>query len=169
MALGELMGALHRREPLTAKHCGAVARCARAISFRLGLPRADVASPTSPTSPTTTSTSTAAATPNGLAGEEISIHARIIAVADTFDAMTSRQSYRSPVSTAEAIAELRRAAGRPRSPSGRSAGWADYASAAAKTARSPSPMKQKRTSSIPVPSQASRTAPTAIGAASSTG
>lgn len=49
--------------------------------------------------------------PNGLAGEEISIHARIISVADTVDAMTSRNSYRTPVSHPEAFEELRRVAG----------------------------------------------------------
>jgi putative nucleotidyltransferase with HDIG domain len=46
--------------------------------------------------------------PNGLVGEQIPIAARIISVADTYDVMTSRDSYRDPVSAREAIDELRR-------------------------------------------------------------
>jgi putative nucleotidyltransferase with HDIG domain len=50
--------------------------------------------------------------PLGLAGEEIPELARIISVADTADVMTARDSYRTPVSTREAIQELRRVSGR---------------------------------------------------------
>jgi putative nucleotidyltransferase with HDIG domain len=46
--------------------------------------------------------------PNGLVGEQIPLAARIISVADTYDVMTSRDSYRQPVSSREAIEELRR-------------------------------------------------------------
>jgi putative nucleotidyltransferase with HDIG domain len=46
--------------------------------------------------------------PNGLMGEQIPLAARIISVADTYDVMTSRDSYRRPVSSREAIEELRR-------------------------------------------------------------
>jgi putative nucleotidyltransferase with HDIG domain len=46
--------------------------------------------------------------PNGLVGEQIPLAARIISVADTYDVMTSRDSYREPVSSREAIEELRR-------------------------------------------------------------
>jgi putative nucleotidyltransferase with HDIG domain len=46
--------------------------------------------------------------PNGLMGEQIPLAARIISVADTYDVMTSRDSYRDPVSSREAIEELRR-------------------------------------------------------------
>ena len=49
--------------------------------------------------------------PRGLIGDEIPALARIISVADTFDVMTSRDSYRVPVTAAEAIQELRRVAG----------------------------------------------------------
>jgi putative nucleotidyltransferase with HDIG domain len=49
--------------------------------------------------------------PAGIAGEEIPLGARIIAVADTYDVMTSRDSYRRPVSTEAALAEIRRVAG----------------------------------------------------------
>jgi len=49
--------------------------------------------------------------PNGLAGEEIPLAARIISVSDTYDVMTARDSYRRPVPPAEAIAELRRVSG----------------------------------------------------------
>jgi HD-GYP domain-containing protein (c-di-GMP phosphodiesterase class II) len=46
-----------------------------------------------------------------LSGEEIPELARIIAVADSYDAMTARDSYREPMSSQEAIYELRRVAG----------------------------------------------------------
>jgi putative nucleotidyltransferase with HDIG domain len=49
--------------------------------------------------------------PRGLAGEEIPRLSRMISIADTYDVMTGRDSYRSPVSSAEAIAELRRVSG----------------------------------------------------------
>lgn len=49
--------------------------------------------------------------PRGLVGDEIPVLARIISVADTYDVMTSRDSYRVPVSPYEAIQELRRVAG----------------------------------------------------------
>jgi putative two-component system response regulator len=35
-------------------------------------------------------------TPHGLAGEDIPISGRILAIADTFDALTSRRPYKSP-------------------------------------------------------------------------
>ena len=46
--------------------------------------------------------------PHGLSRREIPIMARIIGVADAFDAMTSERPYHSPFSVDEAIAELRR-------------------------------------------------------------
>jgi putative nucleotidyltransferase with HDIG domain len=49
--------------------------------------------------------------PNGLTGDEIPLGSRIISVADTYDVMTSRDSYRRPVSSEAAIVELRRVAG----------------------------------------------------------
>jgi putative nucleotidyltransferase with HDIG domain len=49
--------------------------------------------------------------PRGLIADEIPEMARIIAVADTYDVMTARDSYRDPVSSFEAIQELRRVAG----------------------------------------------------------
>jgi putative nucleotidyltransferase with HDIG domain len=49
--------------------------------------------------------------PNGLSGRDIPLGARIIAAADTYDVMTSRDSYRRPVSSEAALAELRRVAG----------------------------------------------------------
>jgi len=49
--------------------------------------------------------------PRGLRGEEIPLLSRMISIADTYDVMTARDSYREPVSQAEAIAELRRVAG----------------------------------------------------------
>src|SRR3954468_6851395 len=50
--------------------------------------------------------------PRGLKGEEIPELARIISVADTYDVMTARDSYRTPMSSEDAIAELRRVAGK---------------------------------------------------------
>ncbi len=49
--------------------------------------------------------------PRGLATEAIPPAARLIAVADTYDVMTARDSYRRPVPPEAAIAELRRVAG----------------------------------------------------------
>ena len=49
--------------------------------------------------------------PAGIAGEAIPLGARIIAVADTYDVMTSRDSYRRPVSTEAALTEIRRVSG----------------------------------------------------------
>ncbi len=49
--------------------------------------------------------------PDGLAGEEIPLGARIIFVCDAFDAMISERSYSNAVAPAEAVAELRACAG----------------------------------------------------------
>jgi putative nucleotidyltransferase with HDIG domain len=49
--------------------------------------------------------------PNNLPAEKIPLISRMISVADTFDVMTARDSYRKPVPRAEAIAELRRVSG----------------------------------------------------------
>ncbi len=49
--------------------------------------------------------------PRGLPAEEIPLGSRIISVADTYDVMTSRDSYRRPVSTEAAVVELRRVSG----------------------------------------------------------
>jgi diguanylate cyclase (GGDEF)-like protein len=49
--------------------------------------------------------------PDGLAGEQIPLGARIVAVCDAFDAMTSERPYRRARTEAHALAELRRCAG----------------------------------------------------------
>jgi diguanylate cyclase (GGDEF)-like protein len=49
--------------------------------------------------------------PDGLAGEEIPLGARIITVCDAFEAMVADRCYRAPVEVPEALAELRRCAG----------------------------------------------------------
>jgi putative nucleotidyltransferase with HDIG domain len=49
--------------------------------------------------------------PRGLKGDEIPQLARIISVSDTYDVMTARDSYRTPMSSHDAIVELRRVAG----------------------------------------------------------
>ena len=49
--------------------------------------------------------------PNGLKGEDIPLGARIFAVADTLDAMTSDRPYRAALSLDQAKAEIRRCSG----------------------------------------------------------
>ena len=49
--------------------------------------------------------------PQGLTGAEIPIEARIIAIADTYDAMTSERSYKKAFSRVDAINELKRCSG----------------------------------------------------------
>ena len=49
--------------------------------------------------------------PSGLKGEAIPIEARILAVADAFDAMTSLRPYRGALSYKEAVGELKRCSG----------------------------------------------------------
>ncbi len=49
--------------------------------------------------------------PDGLSGAEIPRDAKIIAVADTYDAMTTTRPYRSALSHGEAIAEIHRGSG----------------------------------------------------------
>jgi putative nucleotidyltransferase with HDIG domain len=49
--------------------------------------------------------------PDGTAGERIPLAARVVAVADTFSAITTTRSYRRAQSPEEAMAELRRCAG----------------------------------------------------------
>lgn len=49
--------------------------------------------------------------PKGLQGEEIPIMARIIAVADAYDAMTSQRTYKNALSQEEAVAELIKCSG----------------------------------------------------------
>lgn len=50
--------------------------------------------------------------PDGLKGEEIPLGARIITVADVFDAMTSRRPYRAALDAETVLAHLREEAGR---------------------------------------------------------
>jgi HD-GYP domain-containing protein (c-di-GMP phosphodiesterase class II) len=49
--------------------------------------------------------------PSGLRGRAIPLEARLIAVADAFDAMTSHRPYSAAVSTGHALAEIARCAG----------------------------------------------------------
>ncbi|MEM9465523.1 MAG: HD-GYP domain-containing protein [Actinomycetota bacterium] len=49
--------------------------------------------------------------PDGLTGEEISLAARIVAVADTYDAMTATRSYREPLRPSMAREQIARQAG----------------------------------------------------------
>jgi diguanylate cyclase (GGDEF)-like protein len=49
--------------------------------------------------------------PDRLAGEDIPLGARIIAVCDAYDAMVSDRPYRAPLTPVQALAELRRCAG----------------------------------------------------------
>ena len=49
--------------------------------------------------------------PDGLAGEAIPLEARIICIADSFDAMTSARSYREQIDAQSAVDEMRRCSG----------------------------------------------------------
>lgn len=49
--------------------------------------------------------------PDGLAGEEIPLGARVVQILDAWDAMTSDRPYRKALPKAQAVAELRRQAG----------------------------------------------------------
>ncbi len=49
--------------------------------------------------------------PKGAAGDRISLFGRIIAVADAYDAMTSKRPYRKAKTKEQAIAELKRCSG----------------------------------------------------------
>jgi putative nucleotidyltransferase with HDIG domain len=55
--------------------------------------------------------------PSGLGGEDIPLFARIIAVADAFDSLTTSRSHRSARTAEDAVAELRRRAGAQFDPS----------------------------------------------------
>jgi len=50
--------------------------------------------------------------PDGLRGDAIPFHARLVAVVDAFDAMTTARSYRAGMTPVEAMTELRANAGR---------------------------------------------------------
>lgn len=73
--------------------------------------------------------------PHGLAGEEIPLPARIIFVADAFDAMTSTRPYRQPRSLDAALAELMSCAGSQFDPAVVDALVAELAGAAEPRAR----------------------------------
>ncbi len=49
--------------------------------------------------------------PDGIAGEQVPLIARIVACCDAYNAMTSDRSYRKALPVAEAVAELRRGSG----------------------------------------------------------
>ena len=49
--------------------------------------------------------------PDGLTGESIPLLARIVAVADAYDAMTSDRPYRQAKTRQEAVVEIRRCSG----------------------------------------------------------
>ena len=49
--------------------------------------------------------------PRGLKGADIPIEARIIAIADAYDAMTSERSYKQPKPISDAIDEIRNCSG----------------------------------------------------------
>jgi len=55
--------------------------------------------------------------PDGLKGEDIPVHARIIAIADTFDAITTDRPYRKAADWKTATDEIKRCSGRDYDPS----------------------------------------------------
>jgi putative nucleotidyltransferase with HDIG domain len=50
--------------------------------------------------------------PAGLIGQEIPLASRIVAICSTYDTMTAREGYRSPMTPQDALGELRKIAGR---------------------------------------------------------
>ncbi len=50
--------------------------------------------------------------PDGLVGEDCPLEARIIAIADVFDAMTSQRSYNNPLSFSEALSKIQELSGK---------------------------------------------------------
>lgn len=50
--------------------------------------------------------------PAGLIGNEIPLTSRILAICSTYDTLTARETYRSPMTPQDAIAEMRRVSGR---------------------------------------------------------
>jgi putative nucleotidyltransferase with HDIG domain len=50
--------------------------------------------------------------PAGLIGNEIPLASRVVAICSTFDTLTARETYRSPMTPQDAMAELRRVSGR---------------------------------------------------------
>jgi HD-GYP domain-containing protein (c-di-GMP phosphodiesterase class II) len=50
--------------------------------------------------------------PNGISGQSIPLAARLVSVADVFDALVSRRPYKEPMPVAEAVAELQRESAR---------------------------------------------------------
>ena len=50
--------------------------------------------------------------PEGLSGQEISLATKIVSIADSFDAMTSKRPYRQSLTTTESLKELKRCAGK---------------------------------------------------------
>ena len=57
--------------------------------------------------------------PDGLAGEQIPLNARVFAVADVFDALTTNRPYRVALSFAQARAMIEEQSGTPLRPPGR--------------------------------------------------
>ena len=49
--------------------------------------------------------------PHRLAGEDIPLLSRMVTIADAYDVMIARDSYRTPLTSSEAVAEMRRVAG----------------------------------------------------------
>lgn len=85
--------------------------------------------------------------PDGLAGEAIPYQARIISIADSFDAMTSDRRYRRGMSVEDAVAELLREAGRQFDPAMVSvftelAAAPDFLARAAQSAQTPQGEKE---------------------------
>jgi HD-GYP domain-containing protein (c-di-GMP phosphodiesterase class II) len=50
--------------------------------------------------------------PAGLIGNEIPLASRIVAICSTYDTLTARETYRTPMTPQDAMTELRRVAGR---------------------------------------------------------
>ena len=73
--------------------------------------RSSATAPCWPASAATTSASTAAATPTALRGDQIPLLARLIAIPDCFDALTTSRAYRAALPVPQALAILREGSG----------------------------------------------------------
>ena len=82
------------------------------IGERILLGRAGAARPWRGWCARATSAGTAAATRTGCAGDEIPLGARVVAVCDAFDAMTTERPYRQPVGPTDASRSCAAAPGR---------------------------------------------------------
>lgn len=94
--------------------------------------------------------------PAGLSGRDVPLLSRIIAVADTFDAMTSRRTYRAALTKEQAIEEIRNQAGTQFDPAVADAAVCVLARMDTGEAKSVSKRQESRASPPPIVTQLRR-------------